>query len=82
MHTYIHTWHQAVAQEEDDIASAHALKASLQDMDGRKAVAARAVEEFTQEVTEAERLLEALKTEGVNMEKAFKKVCVYICDIM
>ncbi len=53
-------------------------------MDGRRAVAARAVEEFTQEVTEAEHQLETLKAEAVNMERAFRKVClcVHECFVM
>lgn len=67
---------QAVAQEEDDIAASIALKKTLAEMDGRREVAARAVDEFTGEVQDAERTLEILKGDLANMEKSFKKELV------
>lgn len=72
---------QAVAQEEDDIAATHALKASLVDMDGRRSVAFRAVEEFSEDVGEHERALNELKTESANLEKAFKKVGPFLVRV-
>uniref|UniRef100_A0A7S0Y3F9 Uncharacterized protein n=2 Tax=Hemiselmis andersenii TaxID=464988 RepID=A0A7S0Y3F9_HEMAN len=67
---------QAVAQEEDDIAASIALKKSLTEMDERREGAARAVDEFSSEVSEAERQLEGLKTDSANNEKHFKKEVV------
>uniref|UniRef100_A0A7S0Z434 Cilia- and flagella-associated protein 43 n=1 Tax=Hemiselmis tepida TaxID=464990 RepID=A0A7S0Z434_9CRYP len=67
---------QAVAQEEDDIAASIALKKSLTEMDERREGAARAVDEFSSEVAEAERLLEGLKADSANGERHFKKEVV------
>ena len=67
---------QAVAQEEDDIAASIALKKSLSEMDERREVAARAVDDFSGELQEAERTLEMLRADSANMERLFKKELV------